>query len=264
MATSANMGNKPHPSCLNGDTALSVHFQNFLKANNVFEDQLVLDIGFGKGFMLKCAIECKAAAVCGIDISESDVKRCEETFQKDSNVHVALINAEDVTATSDFVKARMGKPATVILCNPAQIPLLEPLPNGYFLGRDGRGMIDSVLKCLKQSLRTKLSVCYMAHTMLSCPMRTVEQCIEIGLRAEILEGSVFEFEVYESLRDDEELLNYWKQEFGFCGMIECCIMKVTKAEYREMTPPDDTKCSTSAMETSPSTITGLAKKVAAI
>jgi len=227
------MSRKPYPSFLNKDLGISVNFQSFLRKNNLFEDQIVLDIGCGKGFTMQCAIECKAAGVCGIDISEDDVSLCEEKFQKNLNVHVAKIDVRDVDDILEFVKKSMGgKAATMILCNPAQMPCPKPLPNGYFVGKDGRNMIENVLKFAKEALKTKSSVLYFGHSMLSNPMKTVAQCMEMGLHGEIVKRTDFEFEVYESIRHNAKLLNYWQEEFGFQGIMKGCIVKITR-EYEE-------------------------------
>jgi len=225
------MSKKAYPSFLNKDLGISVNHQRYLKENNLFEDQVVLDLGSGKGFLMKCAIEYKAAAVCGVDISKDAVEFCLDKFQNNSNVHVAQIDIADIDDVLDFVKKSTGgRAATMIICNPAQMPCPKPLPNGYFVGKDGRDMVEKALKFAQEGLKTRSSVCYVGHSMLSNPMRTIEQCKEMGLHGEIVNGKYFEFEVYESIRDNEELLNYWREEFGFQGIMKGCIVKITKED----------------------------------
>lgn len=57
-----------------------------------------------KQMNLRRALECKAAGVCGIDISEDDVRLFGHVFQKNPNVHVALIDVRDIDAVLYFVE----------------------------------------------------------------------------------------------------------------------------------------------------------------
>jgi len=228
------MSKKSYPSFLNKTFAISALSQKYMYDNNLYKDQIVLDIGCGKGQMMRCAIQGGAAGVCGIDISKDAVIHCKEEFKNNPNTYVGLIDVNDVHNVLNFVRKSMGeKPATLIICNAAQIPCPEPLPNGYFVGKDGRDMIEGVMKFAKEGLKTKPSVLYIGHSMLSNPMKTLQQCKELGLYGEIVEGTEIEFEVYEALRENEELLKYWKDEFGFNGIMHGCIVKITKEDGEE-------------------------------
>jgi len=77
------------------------------------------------------------------------------------------------------------------------MPCPKPVPNSYFIGKDGRNIIESVLKFATEGVET-YSVLYTGRTMLSNPMKTEQNCKDVGLNGGIVKGTELKFEVYEA------------------------------------------------------------------
>merc|ERR1719353_2813056 len=172
-------------SFLNTNLALSVCLQDYLKREGVVRGKSVLDIGSGEGSLVQYCLDAGAEVVCGIDISEEAVANSARNVPAAT---FAKIDCADGAAVHEFIQKNCGACGPeVVVCNPAQIPLPQALPNGYFVGEDGRGMITEVLRFAKASLPTN-AVLFIVHSSLSDWEKTLAECSELDLQAEVVNG----------------------------------------------------------------------------
>jgi release factor glutamine methyltransferase len=213
-------------SFLNGSLAVSSNLQRFLAQADLLRGKVVLDIGSGEGGLAQRCLDLDAHCVCGIDISEEAVANASKAVPR---AHFAYMNCTDGSAALEFVRSKApGRELEVALCNAAQIPLPEPLSNGYFVGKDGRDMINEVIKFASTGL-PKGGILLMGHTILSDWNKTIALCSEHNLKAEIIEGSSHEFPLYEDI-NTEKTRAHLQQVCGFDAargdLVRGCLLRV--------------------------------------
>eukprot|EP00942_MAST-04A_sp_MAST-4A-sp1_P010863 g10863.t1 len=188
----------------------------------------ILDIGCGEGFLSQKCIEEGASNVYGIDISDEAIRKARERFgitcmQMDVKEHCKLIS--------------FAPSIDIIVCNPAQIPLPSPLLNGYFVGTDGRNMIDEVLiftsEYIKKYPNTEL---IMTHTNLSNPDYTIQKCYDMGLIVETIPDTEHYFPIYEEFMHNEKIISYFGKITNNTfnkNRIMGCLLRIYKGDNKE-------------------------------
>jgi release factor glutamine methyltransferase len=226
----ASMVTKPEvKSFLNTNLALSVCLQDYLKREGVVRGKSVLDIGSGEGSLVQYCLDAGAEVVCGIDISEEAVANSARNVPAAT---FAKIDCADGAAVHEFIQKNCGACGPeVVVCNPAQIPLPQALPNGYFVGEDGRGMITEVLRFAKASLPTN-AVLFIVHSSLSDWEKTLAECSELDLQAEVVNGTLIEYPLYPEV-NTESTQAHLKKVCGFDPskhLVSGCVIRIQRRE----------------------------------
>ena len=192
-------------SYLNGALPLSVCMQDYIAKSGVARGKVVLDIGSGEGALLMRCLEMGASLALGVDHSPNANRQAELACAGEP-ARFALLSIADHAAVADFCSREAAKhngsglEDMVLLCNAAQMPLAEPLANGYFVGMDGR--------------------------------KTVERCAALGLCAEVVDGSLFTYELYPEVRQNPAVVAHLCQTRGLKDdcMVRGCLVRVVRPE----------------------------------
>ena len=190
-------------SFLNSATPLSMSMQSYVATSQIVKNKNVLDIGCGQGFLAKRCLDVGAQNVYGIDISADAIQRARKNF----GINCMQADINDHEKVMEFAPS-----LDVLLCNAAQIPLPYPLPNGYFMGTDGRKMMDDALlftnKYIQKYPKAQL---IMTNTNLSNWELTIQICKDMGLMAEVIPNTELTFPIYKELINNEEVLNHFRK-----------------------------------------------------
>jgi release factor glutamine methyltransferase len=166
------------------------------------EAKEVLDVGCGNGLLSFAAAAKGAKSVKGIDANAEAINWSKQAlkdyqFQQLSFQHKAI---EDLEAGQKF---------DLILYNAAQLPLPRPYDffgeGPYFVGYDGRAMIEALIDRLPELLR-KSGKLLLIHTDLASLLPTIRQLIQLNYKFEMVDS--MRLPLYKHVAERLELVEY--------------------------------------------------------
>jgi len=145
--------------------------------------QSVVDVGTGSGFLGIVAMMQGAASVYVTDINPEAIAVAFENAER-NDVQTGFVN---LPMGGTIIPLPPGKSVDLVLSNPAQLPLPEPatLNSPYYAGKDGRRMIEDVIREAPGRLSPTGRLLMTHNSMCDLPasLRLMES---VGLEARIL------------------------------------------------------------------------------
>ena len=166
------------------------------------QNQRVLDVGCGNGLLSLAAADRGARSVTGLDANPQAIYWAQQAkadyhFE---DLKFTLSRIEDFTPQQRF---------DLMLCNAAQLPLPRPYDffgeGPYFVGLDGRSMIEALLNRLPELLAPQGKL-WLIHTDLAQILPTLRQLHALHFQYEVLDG--MRLPLYAHVAQRPELIEY--------------------------------------------------------
>jgi len=138
------------------------------------------------------------------DIMESAIESTAAVLRRVAEEEDKAVALEPVPVrdTEDILSALPVDGIDLLISNLAQFPLPHPAEDGYFVGKNGRDMIEPTLTAVLPHCLRPDGAGYLSWTELSDLSKTLQQAQAAGLQAEVVAAG--EFPLYEKT---------WRQEY---------------------------------------------------